>query len=243
MQLAAFWLIERCSTYSVRLDLLGTLLLGAKEDRTVQVVFVLLQQQLGSILLYYLLLLVVGALTGWLAQVLVRWLKLDRRLLWLRYDNQWHYLLSGEILETSDLRASIGLQDAKLIKFIFVDILMKVEKGNMLYSGILVDYELAADGGLRTLYLRQARRKALSNTSEAKISGGEEVTESQVEEYYDVAGDLLLVPYAQTLNVNLSYYLEEEESQAEETSEVEEITIVPAASGVQTDNNDINLIS
>ena len=166
--------------------------------------------------------------------------KLDRRLLWLRYDNQWHYLLTDEILETSDLQLSIGLQDASAIKFILVDVLMKVEKSNVLYSGILVDYELAADGGLRTLYLRQTRRKSLSNTEGVKSTEDESNTEHQSEGYYDVAGDLMVIPYAQTLNLNLSYYMAEEDLQTQVPSEVDEITTVPVASDEPAGRNNAN---
>ncbi|GAB3327759.1 hypothetical protein GCM10027511_37960 [Hymenobacter humi] len=222
------------------------MLLGAKEDRTIREGFDLLRQQLGPILAYYLGLLTAGALAGWGVRSLVRWLKLDRRYSWLRYDNQWHYLLTGEILETPDLQPTIGLPDASLIDFVFVDVLMKLEKSNMLYSGILVDYELAADGGLRTIYIREARRKILSNgapeeqkptsdateevggldaTSEATMP----LTDEQVEgKYYDVLGDLMVIPYAQTLNLNLTYYIDEddlEESGASMTSSPQEYTV------------------
>jgi hypothetical protein len=45
------------------------------------------------------------------------------------------------------------------IDFVFVDVLVKMEKNNLLYSGILVDYQLAGDGGLKSIYLRGAHRK------------------------------------------------------------------------------------
>lgn len=246
LQLVAFWLIGLCSPRYVRLDVLGSLLLGAKEDRTIREGFDLLRQQLGPILAYYLGLLTVGALAGWAARSLVRWRKLDRRYSWLRYDNQWHYLLTGEILETPDLQPTIGLQDASLIDFVFVDVLMKLEKSNMLYSGILVDYELAADGGLRTIYLREARRKLLSNSApeeqkppadvgegqggpDASIEATMPPTEEQAEgKYYDVLGDLMVIPYAQILNLNLTYYIDEddlEESEASMTSSTQEYTV------------------
>ncbi|MDQ2770821.1 MAG: hypothetical protein M3Y54_10005 [Bacteroidota bacterium] len=250
LQLIAFWLIGICSSRYVRLDVLGSLLLGAKEDRTIREGFDLLRQQLGPILAYYLGLLTAGALAGWGARWLVRWLKLDRRYSWLRYDNQWHYLLTGEILETPDLQPTIGLQDASLIDFVFVDVLMKLEKSNMLYSGILVDYELAADGGLRTIYLREVRRKLLSNgaAEEQKppvntveglgglVTSSEAATptDEQAEgKYYDVLGDLMVIPYAQTLNLNLTYYIEEDdlkESKASMPSSTQEYTVTTSPS-------------
>jgi len=220
LQLLAFWLIGLGGTRQVRLDVLGTLLLGAKEDRTVREAFTLLNQQLGPVLAYYLSLLALGALAGWGTRAAVRRAKLDRRFAWLRYDNQRHYLLTGEILETPELQATIGLTDARELDFVFVDVLMKLDKATMLYSGILVDYELAADGGLRTLYLRQTRRKQLTTAPDedapaeaAEITGAEAapVAEPAEEDYHDVPGDLMVIPYAQTLNLNLTYYVDDDE--------------------------------
>lgn len=238
LQLAMFWLIQSCSKSGayVRLDVLGTLLLGAKEDKTVAEAFSLLHEQLGPILLYYSGLLAFGALLGWATRGLVRWRKWDRRYEWLRYDNQWHYLLTGEILETPEARAVAELEDASRIDFVFVDVLMKLEKSNMLYSGILAGYELASDGGLRTIYLRGTRRKqlvsnvpeneqetALPNT-EGTVLPSTEVSppaaaltsEVDVEDnYYEVEGNLMVIPYSQLLNLNLTYYIDEADAQQE----------------------------
>lgn len=214
MQLGAFWLIGYLGPRHVRLDVLGELLLGAKEDRTVRDGFELLRQQLGLVLTYYLGLLAMGALAGWGTRAFVRWRKFDRRYTWLRYDNQWHYLLTGEILETPDLQPAVGLADASLIDFVFVDVLVKLEKGNMLYSGILVDYELGADGGLRTLYLRQTRRKQLAGTASETLDTTAADAEPAEGRYYDVLGDLMIIPYAQTLNLNLTYYVDENDLSA-----------------------------
>lgn len=220
LQLLAFWLMGLSGSRQVRLDVLGTLLLGAKEDRTVREAFALLSQQLGPVLAYYLSLLALGALAGWGTRAAVRRAKLDRRFAWLRYDNQWHYLLTGEILETPELRATIGLTDARELDFVFVDVLMKLDKATMLYSGILVDYELAADGGLRTLYLRQTRRKQLTTAPDedapaaaAAAIGAESApaVEPAEEDYHDVPGDLMVIPYAQTLNLNLTYYVDDDD--------------------------------
>lgn len=59
-------------TRQVRLDVLSTLLLGAKENRTVREAFMLLSQQPGPVLAYYLSLLALGALAGWGTRAAVR---------------------------------------------------------------------------------------------------------------------------------------------------------------------------
>lgn len=208
LQALMFWLINRWHPggYSVRVELIGTLLLGAKEDKTVVAGFQLLGANLGVTILYEAGLLAVGSLAGWLARQFVRYFKWDRRSRWFRYDNEWHYLLTGEILETNDISPIIRLREAKHIDFVVVDALVKLENGNILYSGILAGYELAADGGLRTIYIHTAQRKRLTGpVAEASAPG----------DYYPVEGDLLTIPYAQLLNLNITYFMDEVDARAE----------------------------
>ncbi|WP_310397314.1 hypothetical protein [Hymenobacter sp.] len=207
LQAAMFWLINRWHPggHTVRLDLLGTLLLGAKEDKTIQLGFSTLQANLGATILYEVGLLALGALAGWASRHVVRRYKWDRRFRWFRYDNEWHYLLTGEILETSDILPIIRLQEAKHIDFVVVDALVKLENGDMLYSGFLAGYELAADGGLRTIYIHSAQRKQLTTAAE----------DATMESYYPVDGDLLTLPYEQLLNLNISYFIDEQDAKTE----------------------------
>ena len=192
--------------YAVRLSLLGTLLLGAKDDQTVQAAFGVLERNLGGTLLCYLAVLVLSGATGWGSRWVMRRLKWDRRFRALRYDNEWHYLLTGEILETTDIPAIIRLRDARHVDFVLVDALVNLENNDTLYSGFLAGYELAADGGLRTLYLHSARRKELTatQTDASKPTG-----------YYPVEGHLLTLPYDKLLNLNISYFIDEQDSKAE----------------------------
>ena len=206
MQGSIIWAVNRWHPggYLVHLEMLGTLLLGAKEDKTVQAVFAVLEANLGATVLYETTLLVISGATGWAAREVVRHLKWDRRSRWFRYDNEWHYLLTGEILETTDISPIIRLKEAKHIDFVVIDALVKLENGDMLYSGFLAGYELAPDGGLRTIYIHSAQRKQLATA-----------TETVSEQYYPVDGDLLTLPYAQLLNLNISYFIDEQDARAE----------------------------
>lgn len=212
LQATMIWVINhwRPGGYTVRLDLLGTLLLGAKDDKTVRAAFGTLQANLGATILYEAGLLALGGIAGRLSRYVVRSLKWDRRFRWFRYDNEWHYLLTGEILETNDISPIVRLQEAKHIDFVVVDALVKLENGDMLYSGFLAGYELASDGGLRTIYIHSAQRKQLSIASEeGPVTGN----------YYPVDGDLLTLPYAQLLNLNLSYFIDEQDAKTEGDAE------------------------
>ena len=67
-------------------------------------------------------------------------------------------------------------------------------------------YELAADGGLRTIYIHSARREKLATA----------LPEGPTPDiYYSVDGRLLTLPYNQLLNLNISYFIDEEDAKKE----------------------------
>lgn len=212
VQVLLFWLINNFEIfpYKVKLDTLGLLLLGAKEDKSTRDVFNSISSHLGLILLYYISTVILGVLSGWGLRRFIRWQKLDRRFLWLRYDNRWYYLLSGELVETPEAPEELKLKDAKHIDFVFVDILVKLEKSNVLYSGILGGYDLGQDGGLDNVHLIGCQRK---NLTQHNLE--DEEVQLTTNEYYPVAGDLLIIPYVQMLNINITYWIDEEDARVE----------------------------
>ncbi|PQA59854.1 hypothetical protein [Siphonobacter curvatus] len=231
-QAIAILFVNECPLLdSVDLRILGMLLIGPKDDATVKESFQVIEASLGRVITYHLLLILLGALLGWRARSFIRRKKFDRRLNWLRYDNKWFYLLKGEVVEFKDGEDIFGFSDASLIRFVIVDILTKVEGGNVIYTGALYDFDLEQDGGLKTLHIRAAQRKfvkiaaSLSKDSETTpdtLQNMEEqesvdvVSESlQAEEleseYQEIPGKLLTIPYSQIINMNISYYVVETE--------------------------------
>jgi hypothetical protein len=206
VQMVAFWVIQHFSNYYVRIDLIGFLLLGAKDDNTLRASFNNLAVNLAPIIAYHVGLLMLGALTGWLFRVVVRRTKADRKYRFLRFDNAWHYLLTGEILEMPDQNnhSSIQLKEATHISYVLMDVLIKLDLGNTLYSGIMERYELGEDGKLDTIYLTGAHRKQLILGNETESTEGNNV------KYIPVDGDLLVIPYAQVLNLNITYFIDEQ---------------------------------
>lgn len=211
VQMVAFWIIQHFSNYYVRIDLIGFLLLGAKEDQTLRISFNNLAVHLAPIIAYHVGLLMLGALLGWGCRVVVRRTKADRKYRFLRFDNAWHYLLTGEILEMPDQNnhSSIQLKEASQISYVLMDVLIKLDQGNTLYSGIMERYELGEDGKLDTLYLTGAHRKQLTLGNEPELA------ETQSVKYYPVDGDLLVIPYAQVINLNITYFIDEQTAVAE----------------------------
>lgn len=228
-QLFLFWVIQSCTDYTVRLDMIGVLMTGAKEDKTVLEAFGLLRSSLGSIIIYYLIINVLAAILGWGCRVLVRRRKWDRRVQWLRYDNHWYYLLSGEAVETPEYRSVFPQIDAKEIDFVFVDALVELEAGSTIYSGVLVDYQLGSDGGLTSLCLWATQRKFLQTALDHPIPTAESEKDGELtapapskpNEYYPVRGQLMVIPFEKIINLNISYWVDEDVEVEEEKNEAE----------------------
>lgn len=201
LQASLIWFVNRWHPfgYSIHLAFLGNLMLGAKDDKTVQSAFGILQGNLGSTVLYETSLITLGGIGGWGAREVVRYFKWDRRTHLFRYDNDWDYLLTGQILEINK------------ISFITVDALVKLEIGNVIYTGILADYELDPDGDLRTLYLFTAQRKVFDFASD---------NERNEEPFFPLIGDLLTIPYSQVLNLNITYFADERNAKIKSNDQI-----------------------
>ncbi|MDQ1089029.1 hypothetical protein [Siphonobacter sp. SORGH_AS_1065] len=233
-QAIAILINNLCSdTHPVDLNTIGLLLIGPKDDNVVKECFKVIEESLWRILIYHLSMILTGALLGWGSRELVRWLKLDRKWKWFRYDNKWFYLLKGEVVEFKDGEDIFGISNAELIRFVIVDILTKVEGGNVIYTGALYDFDLEQDGGLKTLHLRAAQRKFVKIATvvpkpsrvllENEISTTDEdekddyLAEELESEYHEIPGKLLSIPYSQIINMNITYYVVEQEVSTTET--------------------------
>ncbi|MEL6388819.1 MAG: hypothetical protein AAFQ02_01550, partial [Bacteroidota bacterium] len=82
---AALWYFSEGKYYSVF-------------DEIIEGTEVKLDKQLGVILGYSFMVTFFGALIGFSSKWLVRYFKLDVLTTWLRYENDWHYKFTGEIL-------------------------------------------------------------------------------------------------------------------------------------------------
>lgn len=202
-QVIAVLLINAFSTYTVRLDIVAMLLLGAKEDKTIDIAFQVIGQCLHFVILYHLTMVSLGGFLGWQLRRLVRRVGLDRRWPWLRFDNKWFYLLSGEVVEFGEGEQSTGFTDSSLIEFVLLDILVEVEGGNILYTGVMFDYELENDGGLRSLQIRGAKRKYI-NAVKSDATPEDLTDRNNTNEYYDINGNILVIPSAQIINLNIT---------------------------------------
>lgn len=116
----------------------------------------------------------------------------DARNKFFRYKNVWHYILSAKFMLFE--RSQIELQDNNVedVDITYIDALVVVGDVKIIYTGILVDYELSSDGSLDLLYIKNAQRKIIdesNNSSENK----------------DINGNIIILKYEHIINLNLSF--------------------------------------
>jgi hypothetical protein len=196
-QLAGILVIIHFTIYQVRLDQLYQILTGA--DSEIDFNFIL--GSLPVFLLYILILIIIAAVLGLSARFMVRKLHLDLRYPFLKVNNEWYYLFSGEILDLLDTPG-----ESKNVEMIQIDVLVSTGDGTMVYSGTLENYFLSKDNGLDRIYLSNVyRRKMKDDLDRTKPNVGY-LDRYLDERYYAMPGDLFVVTYDKIINLNVTYH-------------------------------------
>jgi hypothetical protein len=213
LHLAAILIIENCFPYAVRLDIVYNLIIGEASD------FSIIRQSLLPFLVYLAVLIFISVICGVILRLAVRKLKFDFYLRFLRFGNEWHYLLSGEFVNMPEAGEHATLiqalktywrilnKPAKKVQWIQVDALVNSSEGDVIYSGILKDYFLSKDNGLDRIYLSQVYRRKYKK--DLKLEPEEDRIQQLDERYYSMPGHLFIIQYSHIQNLNITYYSDE----------------------------------
>ncbi|CAM1360816.1 conserved membrane hypothetical protein [Tenacibaculum litopenaei] len=193
----AYIIIRNCSWFKSYISLrsLGILLLGSKNDILISEVF---QQDIGNfvfeIFSYIIISVVFGFVTGKLVVGIIRKYHLDLTYSFFRFDNEWYYALTGEILGWKE---NGGVERYKNFEendpAVFVDVLSNFGGELYIYSGFVLDFYLDEDG-LDNLHLDSCYRRKIDDSID------------EDESFIPMEGQIFLIPSETILNVNISYY-------------------------------------
>lgn len=180
-------------------QLIGQLLTNSNERD----IFVELQEDFWNIVIYN----IVVCTVGYFAGLWTRWFvtspnrKLDRRYKLFRFENHWHYIISGAIADFPRSRLN-WVDSVEDIEVVYVDALVETKEGTIIYDGFLVDYELKSDNSLDLIALTNVERRYLTQDYSQNTTD----SPSQRTSYYKVKGHLMVIPYDQIINLNFTYY-------------------------------------
>lgn len=149
-----------------------------------------------AVSLFFVSLYIVSAAAGVGLHELVRWKRLDVKFPFLRFNNEWHYLLSGE-LHGSDPKPDGALVTAAIDS----------EGKTYLYSGILDSFSYGPDGDLSKVTLRGAVRRAIATD---RKDGEQQKPLGTDDRYYAIEGHRLVLWCGDVKTLNIRYYRETE---------------------------------
>lgn len=130
-------------------------------------------------------------LTGFLMHSIVRHFRLDLRYDWLRFDNKWFYMFSGESnifdIAQSD-RTFVIIREilSENVGIVYITCLVNLNNCSYLYLGIISDYFFDKSGNLDEIILSVAKRRKLDS-----------------KKFFEINGDNLILKYENVINLNI----------------------------------------
>ena len=154
----------------------------------------------GYVLLYFLVSVAAAGFAGRLAHMAVRHYRLDVRTQYFRFNNHWHYLLSGE---TEELFAA----GRAPITFTSISTIVATKDAAYLYVGVLYDYVLDGKGNLERIILSgPVRRRRLATD---RPSGESRRPVESDPRFYEVEGDYFVLRASEMTTLNIEYWIAE----------------------------------
>lgn len=152
---------------------------------------------------YFISLCIIAAIVGWGSHYEVRKRALDRKYPLFRFNNYWHYLLSGEILEFPDykaLRQEVGAIDGTYLSGI-----LELNGKSYLYRGIVGDYTFDKSGQLEKITLFLAHRRPLDSDRKPDEKHEQDPITRGDTRYYRIVGQFFILKYSDLKTINIEY--------------------------------------
>ena len=146
-----------------------------------------------KVFFYFISLYAVSALLGYLCHWIVRKQGWDRSTRILRFNNQWFYLLSGEITEFKE--SPEGFAE---ISGVVLNTVVHHQEADWLYVGVIADFFFDKAGSLDRVLLTSVERRKLSDDINADADDPDE-------KYYDIEGDYFVLRYSEMSTINIDY--------------------------------------
>lgn len=160
-----------------------------------------------KIAVYFLSLYLASALLGFCLHSLVRNRKLDLKHRFLRFDNDWYYLLTGEILEFGETEGLDTPPDG-----VYLSAVINNGDKDYLYRGIIRDFFFDKNGNLDRVSLILASFRLLVRNDNAQASP----TIPNEQKYIDIEGDYFILRYSDMRTMNIDYFFLEETGDEQE---------------------------
>jgi hypothetical protein len=189
--------------YSVDLHAAFMLLIGTYGSNQGHSAYVIhsVTEHPGRIGAYFLALYLIAAGIGLGAHLLVRQRGWDRATTFLRFHNEWYYLLTGEAASFSEYKDIGEWSGMGGVGAVYLAAVIEQGATPYLYRGIVKGFYFDRNGCLDRIVLILAHRRRLQDDRDPGIDH-RPVSD---ERYYDIAGHVLILRYSEIKTVNLEY--------------------------------------
>lgn len=194
---------ENCTKYYVDFKILGNLILGVTSPNKVEECFTSIRSYLLPILAYNFSVISLSIFLGFASHYFIRFFKLDRKYVFLRFSNKWHYIFTGECLDFPDVPDKFEEISKKTIT-----VLCKVNGKSILYTGEYFDYFIDNCGNLEAVHMKYPIRRYIENDN---IDTSCQCQNS----YYTIPSRFIIIPSSEIININFRYFNLQEVSKNE----------------------------
>jgi hypothetical protein len=201
LQILGFLVVERFLKIGINLELIYELIAGPSTAFKTNPDFSVIENSLGNFLLNNVIILLIAILFGKLFRWLVQKYDLDIYIHSLQFNNEWYYLLSGRILDFPNIPG-----ESKDINVIQIDVVVELKEGSYIYSGILQEYYLSKEEGLDRICLSNVYRRKLGDDKDITEKSEESLEKEFDKRYYNMPGNLHVIPFSSIKNINITYY-------------------------------------
>lgn len=125
---------------------------------------------------------------SYIVRNVIRFYKIDRKSKTLRYDNNWYYIFSGEVLDIKQYNKSLEITSSN-VKQRVVDVLTKVGDNYTLYRGNLIDFQLNSSNSVDYVVLSSPSKRLITDKF-----------------FRDINSNYFIIPYTEVLNINIRYF-------------------------------------
>lgn len=147
-----------------------------------------------EILVFQLVINIISFIIGyWLKNFFIK-KSIDSKFEFFRYKNIWHYVLSAKFIDFERSQIQLYSDNVEDVDITFVDALVSVGNKVFIYNGMLVDYQLASEGNLDFLIVKDVQRKQIDK-----------------KKFKDVNGHVVVLKYENIINLNLTFIEAEED--------------------------------
>lgn len=183
-----FWLIIKNINYDYSFRTILNLLSGDETLVKSGIENIILYK--GSIVFFQIIINLFSFLFGLFVKEYVINYSLDSKFDLLRYQNIWHYILTARFIEFPRSQIALLQDNVKDIDLTLIDAIQNINNESYLYSGFLVDYQLAKNGELDFIVIKNAQRKNLTN---------------QIENTKIIKGHIMILYYKDLINLNITF--------------------------------------